>query len=82
VSDDHISDVLPAATSALDDADSQVRGMAVWCLGQAGHAERLSDQPHLLADEGPVDIFEDGFLRRTTVSRLAKHAIHGGSAEA
>lgn len=78
VSGDHVREVIPAVTSALVDSDPQVRGMAVWCLREVGLAELLGNRPELFADEGPVDLYEDGFLSRTTVSQLAERAISTG----
>jgi HEAT repeat protein len=72
---DHVEAVLPAITSALDDSDPQVRGMAVWCLGQVGQAKHLVDRPDLLVDDGPVDSYEDGLLQRTNVGRMVRQAI-------
>jgi len=77
---DHIPAVLPAITSALDNSDPQVRGMAVWCLGQAGQAKLLASRPDLLSDEGPVDLYEDRQLTRTSVCRLARQALCDGPA--
>jgi len=68
-----IPEVLPAVRAALDDADPQARGMAVWCLGQVGRADLV--RPDLLADEGPVDLYEGGSLRRTTVGELARRVL-------
>jgi len=81
VAGDHIQDVLRAITLALDDDDSQVRGMAVWCLGQVGQAKLLAGRPELLADEGPVDLYEDGFLSSTSVGNLALQALGDGPVE-
>jgi hypothetical protein len=55
--------------------------MAVWCLREVGLAELLADRPELLSDEGPVDLYEDGLLSRTTVSHLVERALSDGSAE-
>ena len=79
VAGEHVRDVTPAVASALDDSDPQVRGMAVWCLNEVGGAEFLADQPGLLADEGPVDLYENGQLVQTTVSHLAERARTSGS---
>ena len=66
----HMPAVRSAVLSALEHPDSQVRGMAVWCLAHTGQAPLLADRPDLLGDEGPVDLFEDGFLVSTRVGRL------------
>ncbi len=67
---DHVREVLPAITAAFDDADAQVRGMAVWCLGRTGHARQLAERPELLNDDWPVDLYEDGELTSTSVGLL------------
>jgi HEAT repeat protein len=80
VAGDHVQAVTPALTSALIDSDPQVRGMAVWCLREVGLANLLADRPELFSDEGPVDLYEDGLLSRTTVSQLVQRAISTGPA--
>ena len=72
VAGDHVQAVLPAITSALDDSCPQVRGMAVWCLGQVGQARVLAGRPDLLRDEGPVELYEKGHLNRTSVCHLVR----------
>jgi len=62
--------VLPQVAAALEHRDPQVRGMAVWCLGQIGKEQALADKPALRSDDGPVDLYEEGSLRRTQVRRL------------
>ena len=68
----HIQAVLPAISAALENPDPQVRGMAAWCLGEVGRAELLDGRPELLEDDGGVDFYEDGLLRRTTVRDLVR----------
>ncbi len=75
VAADHVEAVLHTITSALDDSDPQVRGMAVWCLGQVGRAKLLADRPDLLSDEAAVDLYEDGALQRTSVGQLVRRAL-------
>lgn len=77
---DHIQAVLPAITSALDHSDPQVRGMAVWCLGQVGQAQLLSARRDLLADQGPVDLYEDELITRTSVGELVRRVLDNNSA--
>lgn len=76
------SQVLPEAHpllfAFLEDPDPRVRGLAAWCLGKVrppGLAEAL--QPSL-GDDGPVEIYDGGQLRRTTVGRLAREALEAG----
>jgi hypothetical protein len=68
---------LPAVAAALDHADSQVRGMAVWCLGQVGRKDLLAARRDLPGDEGVVDFYEDGCLGRTSVGGLLERALGG-----
>jgi AraC family transcriptional regulator of adaptative response/methylated-DNA-[protein]-cysteine methyltransferase len=72
---DHIPEVEPAVTSALDDSDPQVRGAAVWCLARVGRATTLADRPDLLSDEGPVALYEDGSLQHTSVGALVRREL-------
>lgn len=75
VAGDSIAAILPAITTALEDPDAQVRGMAVWCLGQTGQAGLLAGRQNLLADDGPVGLYEDGVLHRTSVRRLVQQCL-------
>ncbi len=68
---DHVQAVMPAIAAALEDPNPQSRGMAVWCLGELGQATVLSGRQDLASDDGPVDFYEDGVLRQTTVAQLA-----------
>ncbi len=72
IAEKQLDDVLPAVKRCLDHRDPQVRGMAVWCLGQCGRGEILADRGDLLADEAAVALYEDGHLNRTSVCRLAR----------
>lgn len=65
-----VAPVLSAVVACLDEPDSQARGMAVWCLKQAGRQDLLANRPDLLVDDGPVELYESGRLERTTVSAL------------
>ena len=76
---DHVPDVITAMVAALDDSDSQVRGMAVWCLSAVGQGEYVKARPDLLADEGPVELYEERCLIHTSVNRLARRAVNGVS---
>ena len=64
--------VLGTINACLDHADSQVRGMAAWCLGQCGRGEVLAMREALLSDLSPVNLYENGELARLTVSELAR----------
>jgi len=67
-----LDEVLPAIVTCLEHPDSQVRGMAAWCLGQCGRGELLAGRDGLLADEAPVTLYEDGQLVQTSVGELAR----------
>ncbi len=70
-------DVLPRIVDALGHPDAQVRGLAAWCLGRLGRTEALMDRPALQADAGPVELYEAGRLRSTSVARLTAAALGG-----
>jgi len=73
--DGHDEEMLAAVVSALDNEDSQVRGMAVWCLGQIGMAKLLAERGDLLSDDGPVDLYEDGNIRLHTVGEIVEATL-------
>lgn len=68
---EYLDDVLPAMVAALEHPDPQVRGMAVWALGEVGCGDILAGREALLADEGLVELYEDGVLVTTTPGALA-----------
>lgn len=82
VAGDHVDEaVVTAITCALSDPDPQVRGMAVWCMGEVGQASLLAARKELLCDEGSVDVYEDGNLKRTGVCHLVRRALRDGAVQ-
>lgn len=75
IASDHIEEVHPAIVSALDDPDPQVRGTAVWCLSRVGSSMAVEARSDLLADEGPVALYEDGSLEHTSVAMLVRRVL-------
>lgn len=74
-----IASVLPAVVAALDSSQSQVRGLAAWCLGKADKKEILAARTDLLNDEGAVEIYMDGNFKRTHVGRLLREILSSES---
>ncbi len=72
IAEKELAAVLPAVQACLEHAESQVRGMAVWCLGQCGQAALVERVGHMLTDEGPVAFYEGGYLSSTTVGELVR----------
>ena len=72
---EHAADVLAEIAAALDDANPQVRGLAVTCLSAVGHADRVVARPDLLADEGPVSLYADRRLTNARVGDLARGVV-------
>ena len=66
----------PWALLALEDRDSQTRGLGVWCLAQfpaeLRPAELQTCLPALLKDQGQVQIFDGENLVETSVAVLAE----------
>jgi len=71
---EEIDAAMPKINASLDHHDPQVRGMAVWCLGQCGLGELLAEREDLLSDQCPVDLFEDGDLVSRTAGELTRRA--------
>lgn len=75
-----LAEVVPAAIeplaaallSYLKDPDPQIRGLAVWCLGKLRKAGRLSLEDALDAEDGPVDLYTEGAMIRTSVAELMR----------
>jgi HEAT repeat protein len=64
--------VLPVVLAALEHADPQVRGTAVWALGRIGRADTLAERRHLIVDDGVVALYEDGEIGRHTVAEITR----------
>jgi hypothetical protein len=68
-------EVLPTVVAALEHADPQVRGMAVWALGRVGRADVLASRDRLLTDEGVVAVYEHGALVSQSVADVTRRAL-------
>ncbi len=66
---------IPAVVAALSHPDPQTRGMAVWALVEVGWAGAVRDRAELAEDQGPVMVYENGALRRTTVAELIAERV-------
>lgn len=75
LTDQYVPDVLSLIVEAIEHHDPQVRGIAVWCLMKIGRAQHIADQTALLADNGQVDLYEDGAITRVMVSDLVQRAM-------
>lgn len=67
--------VLPSIVACLDDSDSQVRGMAVWCLAQLRRTEPLKARSDLRSDDGSADLYADGHLVCRSIAELVRQAL-------
>ncbi len=72
---DDLPVLLPLVEDALQDPDSQARGMAVWCLGEVGEGRRLASREALLSDQGPVRVYRNRALEATTVAALTRRIL-------
>ena len=70
VAPDEAEPVLPTVAECLEFRDAQVRGLAVWCLKQAGRMDLLAGRNDLLSDDGTVEIYESRQLQQTSVRAL------------
>jgi HEAT repeat protein len=67
--------VLPKLIACLDDPSAEIRGLAAWCLGEAGLSASLRGREQLLRDASPLAFFEEGEIRELTVGELARKAL-------
>jgi hypothetical protein len=70
-----VDPVIPEVVAGLDDPDPNIRGVAVWCLGQTRQRGILADRPDLLSDQSVVHLYANGRVTRTTVGALAAESI-------
>jgi HEAT repeat protein len=70
-----LGEVCPFIFICLTDDDPQVRGLSAWALGKLQAREAGEHLKKLLDDEAPVEVYDHGELRRTTVARLAREAL-------
>ncbi len=70
-----LHEVIPFILPALEDRDPQVRGLGAWALGKLKEPRARESLRKLLEDESPVELYDQGELRRLTVARLAREAL-------
>ena len=75
IAKNELTAVLPTIQACLDHPDPQVRGMAVWSLGQCEFGELLVDRSDLLADDAPITLYENTHLNPTSVCHLVRRAV-------
>lgn len=79
IAENELAGVLPTIQACLNHTESQVRGMAVWCLGQCGRESLVQQIGQLTADEGTVEFYKDGCLSATTVGELVSGLKQAGA---
>jgi hypothetical protein len=70
-----LEEAVPLLFAFLKDPDPQVRGLAAWCLGKVRPPGLAAALQGLLGDDGPVELYDQKQLRRTTVGRLTREAL-------
>ena len=65
-----VESVLPHVVRSFADPEPNVRGLAVWCVLQAGRRDLAGSHPTLAADETPVEIYRDGEFHKTSTREL------------
>jgi len=76
VAEEQFGWIMPRVVAALDDANPQTRGMAVWCLLQGGKADLLADREDLTSDEATVELYEDGKIVQKRIGDLLRQHGH------
>jgi methylated-DNA-[protein]-cysteine S-methyltransferase len=67
-----VEPAVPSIVSALKNPDSQVRGLAVWCLEKLRKAGLLLSESARQVEDGPVDLYVEGHIIRTSVAELQR----------
>jgi hypothetical protein len=70
-----LHEVIPFILACLEVDDPQVRGLGAWALGRLKEQEARGPLAKLLTDERPVELYDQGELRRSSVAQLAKEAL-------
>ncbi len=70
-----LEEIVPLILSFLGHADPQVRGLSAWCLGKVRRQEAAGALATMQGDDSPVQIYDQGELRRTTVGKVAREAL-------
>jgi hypothetical protein len=74
---DLLQEVLPVIVPFLTNPEPQLRALAAWSLGKARYRPAADAIQALTGDEHPVQLYDCGNLRRTTVGQLAQEALAG-----
>jgi HEAT repeat protein len=72
---DRLQEVVPMIVQFLTSPEPQVRALTAWALGQVGYCEAAGGLRELLQDEAPVELYDRGELRRTTVAQVGREAL-------
>jgi hypothetical protein len=70
-----LQEVIPCLLACLEDSDPQARGLAAWALGILREQAAAEPLKKLFDDRQPVELYDNGELRRTTVAELAREAV-------
>jgi hypothetical protein len=70
-----LEEVTPFILPCLQEAEAEVRGLAAWCAGRLNLGEAKEGLLALLNDHRQVQVYDQGQINSTTVSRLAEAAL-------
>jgi hypothetical protein len=68
---------LPEIVPFLTNPKPQLRALAAWGLGLARYQPAAGAIQALTGDEHPVELYDCGDLRHTTVGQIAREALAG-----
>jgi hypothetical protein len=72
-----LHEVLPEIVPFLTNPKPQLRALAAWGLGKARYHPAAGAIQALTGDEHPVELYDCGDLRHTTVGQIAREALAG-----
>lgn len=70
-----LHEMTPFLLPGLEDDDPRVRGLSAWALGRLKEKEAREQLEKLLDDDSPLDLYDKGELRPTTVAQIAREAL-------
>ncbi len=70
-----VAEFAPIIVQFLTNTQAQLRAYAAWCLGKLRYAAAAPELQALQPDAAPVQIYDHGELRDTTVGQVALEAL-------
>lgn len=70
-----LKEMLPLLRPGLRDPEPNIRALSAWALGRLRDQEVKKDLQKLLTDDTPVQLYDQGEFKETTVGGVAREAL-------